>query len=231
MSDDDTPTADPQETDLREYIKARLTRYPMLQLHLVSAHCNAAALGLTASQARDAHQHEHDGPGTIRNHPRSSTLWDADKVADIIIEAASEYGTAEEVRTEVDRLMAPGEEKVVMAPTDHTHTYTPGQDWDVCADGLGCEVYPRVYNIHTTKSADGTYGSSSYSTSTNPEDDIASAILAARGALVFMEIDNEHNGLGQMAREALGKLTIASALLYPRLYPEHAAAHKDGDPA
>jgi hypothetical protein len=231
MSDDNTTVTDSPEPDLREYIKSRLTRYPMLQLHLVSAHCNAAALGLTAAQARDAHQHEHDGPGTIRNHPRSSTLWDADKVADIIIEAASEYDTSEEVRAEVDRLMAPGEEKVVMAPTDHAHTYTPGQDWEVCADALDCEVYPRVYDINTTKSVDGTYGASSYSTITNPEDDITRAIMAARGALVFMEIDNENNGLGDMARDALGKLTIASALLYPRLYPEHAAKYKDEDPA
>ena len=56
------------------------------RLHLLSEHCNGAALDLTDAEADAQHEHEHDGPCTIRDHPRESLHWDSDKAAAILVE-------------------------------------------------------------------------------------------------------------------------------------------------
>src|SRR5216683_1552624 len=40
-----------------------------LWLHLVSMHADPMAVCRTAAENDDQHEHEHRGPGTIRNHP------------------------------------------------------------------------------------------------------------------------------------------------------------------
>ncbi len=58
-----------------------------LRLHLLSAHCNLAAATLSDTEALDQHQHEHDRPGTIRNHDRASLHWDDDRIRAMLAEA------------------------------------------------------------------------------------------------------------------------------------------------
>src|SRR4051812_36657574 len=48
------------------------------RMHLASKHALANALdpALTDADLADIHTHEHDGPGTIRNHPRADSSYD-----------------------------------------------------------------------------------------------------------------------------------------------------------
>lgn len=70
----------PKEQFLRP-LQQHLDRMPHtvdcdhLRLHLMSAHRLINAATLRDHEVIDAHEHEHNGPGTIRNHPRESTAW------------------------------------------------------------------------------------------------------------------------------------------------------------
>ncbi len=57
-----------------------------LRRHLVSAHYNGAALGLSDYAALVEHHHEHAGPGTIRNHDANSRHWDQTDIARVLAE-------------------------------------------------------------------------------------------------------------------------------------------------
>jgi hypothetical protein len=57
-----------------------------LWLHLVSAHAAGCDPTMTYADLEDLHEHEHDGPGTIRNHPRESRMWDRAKLATVLRE-------------------------------------------------------------------------------------------------------------------------------------------------
>lgn len=223
MNDTTTPEAK-DNADLRAYIIERVNsgEYPDLNLHLISAHCYAGGFHDSPQDAADNHQHEHDGPGTIRNHDLGDLFWDAEKIATVILECV-EGDTLDEQRTEVEDHLNQPDVEVRLPPGDHTHDYTPGQDWTVCLGGDTCTVYPRVYDIHTTRRADGTYGSGSSATITNAPDDIARGLLAARSALVMMDVQNDGNGLSRMAQDAMAQLNTSIALLYPLIYPDHAA--------
>lgn len=83
-----TPGSNHLADSLRAYITARLDGYPPLLLHLVSAHCNGAALSLSETEAQDAHAHEHTGPGTIRDHADDDLSYDPDQVATVLLESA-----------------------------------------------------------------------------------------------------------------------------------------------
>jgi len=61
----------------------------ILRLHLASEH---ALAGLGFDDPVGTHEHEHDGPCTIRDHPRKSRHWDPEKVAAVIVEAAEMDG-------------------------------------------------------------------------------------------------------------------------------------------
>jgi hypothetical protein len=51
-----------------------------LAMHLISAHCDSMAIERTPAENKDQHEHEHDGPGTIRNHPRNWLGWDENEI-------------------------------------------------------------------------------------------------------------------------------------------------------
>lgn len=57
-----------------------------LAMHLVSAHCDPMAVCRFPPDNIDQHEHEHDGPGTIRNHPRDDLSFDEQKVEDVLEE-------------------------------------------------------------------------------------------------------------------------------------------------
>jgi hypothetical protein len=59
-----------------------------LRLHLVSVHCNAAAMGLSDAEAVEEHHHEHYGPGGFRHHRAEDHAWSAVKFAEVLREAA-----------------------------------------------------------------------------------------------------------------------------------------------
>jgi hypothetical protein len=57
-----------------------------LAFHLISMHCDGLAIERPVTGNIDQHEYEHDGPGTIRNHPRWLRTWDAGKIEDILKE-------------------------------------------------------------------------------------------------------------------------------------------------
>lgn len=55
-----------------------------LWAHLVSEHAGVYGLQLTLEELTDIHKHEHEGPGTIRNHPYESRRAILGKIAKVI---------------------------------------------------------------------------------------------------------------------------------------------------
>jgi hypothetical protein len=60
-----------------------------LWAHIVSEHCNMAPPGSVADML-DYHEHEHEGPGTIRNHDPNSYHYSLRKLAKILSELEPE---------------------------------------------------------------------------------------------------------------------------------------------
>jgi hypothetical protein len=60
-----------------------------LAWHLISEHADGAAVMRPLKDNQDAHEHEHDGPGTIRNHDRLSLHYDEAKKAEVLAELAA----------------------------------------------------------------------------------------------------------------------------------------------
>jgi hypothetical protein len=56
-----------------------------LWAHIVSEHCNAAPPG-SVSEMLDYHEHEHEGPGTIRNHDPNSYHYNLKKLVEVLSE-------------------------------------------------------------------------------------------------------------------------------------------------
>lgn len=59
--------------------------------HLIGKHCDGLAICRSPADNADQHKHEHDGPCTIRNHPRHSVEYDPE-----IVEAVLEELEADE---------------------------------------------------------------------------------------------------------------------------------------
>lgn len=57
-----------------------------LALHLVSAHCDGMAIARSRAENLDQHAHEHQGPGTIRNHHLTSLIYDDQKIERVLEE-------------------------------------------------------------------------------------------------------------------------------------------------
>jgi hypothetical protein len=57
-----------------------------LAKHLASRHADGMALARPLADNQDAHEHEHDGPGTIRNHDRDDLSWSGEQVEQIVAE-------------------------------------------------------------------------------------------------------------------------------------------------
>jgi hypothetical protein len=62
-----------------------------LALHLASEHADPVALQRGLRDNAEQHEHEHDGPGTIRNHDRASRDFDLRK-ARVLEMFADEWG-------------------------------------------------------------------------------------------------------------------------------------------
>lgn len=150
------------ETDqsaLRDQVRTRLreTPYTDLSLHLVSAHCNGAGLANTEADTIDMHEHEHDGPGTIRNHPRKDLFWDEEKVVAILIEEALHANTLTEALEDIDWAMTRPDLVSRMGPTEHLHGAVLDENtislWDgqPCPNGPDCADYPRAYDVVVTR--------------------------------------------------------------------------------
>jgi hypothetical protein len=61
-----------------------------LALHLVSAHCDGMAIARSHPENVDQHAYEHRGPGTIRNHPLGSLIYDDQKIEQVLEELEEE---------------------------------------------------------------------------------------------------------------------------------------------
>lgn len=55
--------------------------------HLVSEHAGIFPLQMTLEELIDMHDHEHTGPGTIRDHPRESRAYSLRKIGKVLSEA------------------------------------------------------------------------------------------------------------------------------------------------
>jgi len=64
-----------------------MTEAEKLALHLVGVHCDPMAIARPHDENVDQHQHEHRGPGTIRNHDPGWLGYDAAKVEAVLEEA------------------------------------------------------------------------------------------------------------------------------------------------
>jgi hypothetical protein len=76
------------ELDSRE----RKHRKNELARHLISAHAMPVSFDLPEAELIEAHEHEHDGPGTIRNHARASRHWTQRKIDEVLAEAIGRSG-------------------------------------------------------------------------------------------------------------------------------------------
>lgn len=73
-----------------------------LALHLASEHADVLALDRTYADNVAAHDAEHDGPGTIRNHDRAERTSDGAKILRLVEEVrAEDGGTASSEQGEV----------------------------------------------------------------------------------------------------------------------------------
>lgn len=63
-----------------------------LAMHLVSEHADPLAITRDLAGNTEQHDHEHDGPGTIRNHLRASRLYQQDKIEEVLEELEAEEG-------------------------------------------------------------------------------------------------------------------------------------------
>lgn len=82
----------------QEVSQSRTPEYDSLRLHLLSRHCNGAALGLDDTEAQEDHEKEHKGPCTVRNHPRESVEWNEKDVIEVLMECAEGDGLVEIVK-------------------------------------------------------------------------------------------------------------------------------------
>lgn len=64
-----------------------------LWLHLVSAHATILRGNLTFEELQALHQHEHDGPGTIRDHDRASRSYYLREIGKVLSEADPRFGS------------------------------------------------------------------------------------------------------------------------------------------
>lgn len=62
-----------------------------LAMHLISAHADPRAVCRSYVDNADVHQHEHDGPGTIRNHERGRLNFSEAKIEEVLEELEAEY--------------------------------------------------------------------------------------------------------------------------------------------
>lgn len=67
-----------------------------LRMHLMTEHKNHAATGLTDAEALEQHDHEHHGPGGIRNHDPASTNWSQDAGLGMLLDAAGDFSDSDE---------------------------------------------------------------------------------------------------------------------------------------
>ena len=58
-----------------------------LWAHLVSQHATIVPVQATLEELIGMHEHEHDGPGTIRNHPRESREYSLKKIGKVLSES------------------------------------------------------------------------------------------------------------------------------------------------
>lgn len=207
----------------RAEIVAALDQYPALNLHLVSAHCNAAALTHTDAEAAESHTHEHDGPGTIRNHPRGDLFYDPQKIADVLIESVEDE---EHPHRLLRDLMRRPDTIITMAADEHTHTINPDHTWEVCPQGQGCTIYPRYFSAQRTVHADGSPGGAHHSTAQDVTEDISIGFINARHAMNWTAVTLEavdgdrHSRLVKMLTDAVTQFNHSIQLLQPYLYPD-----------
>lgn len=79
-------------SDVREHVcrrhASRVEENPAkLWAHIVSQHASMISPELPLADLIEIHEHEHDGPGTIRNHPRESREYSLHKIGKVLSEA------------------------------------------------------------------------------------------------------------------------------------------------
>lgn len=55
--------------------------------HIISKHAACVGLDMPIEDLIALHEHEHNGPGTIRNHPRESREYSLKKIGEVLSES------------------------------------------------------------------------------------------------------------------------------------------------
>lgn len=77
-----------REHVVRRNAEARRTEDRLaLWAHLVSRHATIVPVQATLEELIDMHEHEHKGPGTIRNHPIDSREYSLNKIGKVLSES------------------------------------------------------------------------------------------------------------------------------------------------
>ena len=58
-----------------------------LWAHCVSEHCNILDIDVPMDDLVEYHDSEHEGPGTIRDHPKQSRAYSLKKIGEVLSEA------------------------------------------------------------------------------------------------------------------------------------------------
>lgn len=229
------PVAQIQDS-ARARIRAAMESAGDLRLHIVSAHANLAGLTLSEDEALDYHDHEHAGPGTIRDHDREALFFDPQQVEESIL---GEVLAAEpdDLLAGVDRMVRQPSVLVTMGPGEHAHEAPGDSPWQVCPAGAACGVYPRFVDLTGAQTPDGEFRLSAFQRVERVEDDISRGIREALAALDLAEAkavsstDPAEWPLAETLGAAAARLRHALRLAYPLLFPEHAAERGSLPPA
>lgn len=197
------------------------TGHARLNLHLLSVHCNGAALGLTPEEAQDAHHHEHFGPGGLRNHPYESRHFDPVKASAIIDECAAMNGGDHEEA--VSALLARPRQVFCLPLGAHTHDPVGREHPNPapCTD-RPCEVFPRSIEVSVTRDADGAYESSRATTVTSLGDLAHAALARIREQIAFADAiaDDRPRQAAHYVHDTYRRVVAFGAILLPLANPD-----------
>lgn len=197
------------------------TGHGRLNLHLLSAHANGAALGLTPAEAEDAHHREHFGPGGIRNHPYSNWSFDPVKASRTIDEAAQMNGDDHD--KEVAALLARPDQQFTLPLGSHTHDPIGADHPNPAAcTHRPCEVFPRAIEVTVTRDADGAYKSSQSTTVTSLGDLAHATLSLIRKQIGFADalVDDRPRQAAAYVHDTYQRIVAFGAILLPLADPD-----------
>lgn len=108
-----------------------------LWAHLVSEHASCIGLDMSLADLVQAHEHEHTGPGTIRNHPRESRAAHLPKVI-LALSESDHYGVPRMSNNQLQRHVGLVNREITIrlggVDSPYKGTVATGDDKDDCRE-------------------------------------------------------------------------------------------------